>query len=105
MGRSGEKSSDSNVGVFVRHDDEWDWLRTLLSTEKVQELLTEEYTGKPIDHFEMANIRAVHFLLHDHLGRGYNACSIYDTLAKNVCEYLRSKTVDIPKKFLDRGRI
>lgn len=106
LGRSGDKASDCNVGLFVRHDDEWDWLRSFLTTKKIQELLgPAEYTGKPIDRFEMANIRAVHFLLHDHLDRGYNACSNYDTLGKNACEYIRAKTVDIPKKFVDRGRI
>lgn len=36
---------------------------------------------------------------------GYNACSTYDTLGKLAGEYLRAKTVDLPKKFLDRGRV
>lgn len=106
LGRSGDKASDANAGFFVRHDDEWDWLRSMLTIDKIIELLgPEEYKNKPIDRFEMPNIRAVHFLLHDHLDRGYNACSTYDTLGKNCMEYLRAKTVDIPKKFLDRGRV
>jgi hypothetical protein len=106
LGRSGDKASDANVGFFVRRDDEWDWLRAILTVEKIKELLgSEEYTGNRIDRFEMGNIRAVHFLLHDHLDRGYNACSKYDTLGKNVCEYIRSKWVDVPKRFLERGRV
>lgn len=106
LGRGGDKASDCNNGFFVRHDDEWDWLRSLLTIPKIIELLgPEEYTGKPIDRFEIPGIKAVHFLLHDHLDRGYNACSTYDTLGKNCMEYLRAKTVDIPKKFLDRGRV
>ncbi|KAF2807908.1 DUF1446-domain-containing protein [Mytilinidion resinicola] len=106
LGRGGDKASDCNNGFFVRHDDEWDWLRSILTIEKIIELLgPEEYKKKPIDRFEMPNIRAVHFLLHDHLDRGYNACSTYDTLGKNCMEYLRAKTVDIPKRFLDRGRV
>ncbi|KAH7079952.1 hypothetical protein BKA63DRAFT_562667 [Paraphoma chrysanthemicola] len=108
-GRSGDKASDCNCGFFVRHDDEWDWLRSFMTVDRVKELLgPEEYEGKgskPIDRFEMPHLRAVHFLLHDHLDRGYNACSTYDTLGKNAMEYLRAKTVDLPKKFLDRGRI
>lgn len=52
-----------------------------------KELLADEYNGEAIDRFEM-NIRAVHFLLHDHLDRGHNASSTYDILAKNVCEYI-----------------
>lgn len=104
LGRSGDKCSDCNVGFFVRHDDEYEWLRSLLTMEKIKELLgPEEYTGKPVDRFEMPNIRAVHFLLHDHLDRGFDACSTYDTLGKNCCEYLRAKTVDIPVQFVRRG--
>lgn len=71
------------------------------------------------------NTKAVHFLLRDHLDRGFNSTSTYDTLGKNVCEYLvssmssldkssnrqkakilqRAKWVNIPNKFLARGRI
>jgi hypothetical protein len=106
LGRGGDKASDCNNGFFVRNDDEYEWLRTFLTIEKIKELLgPEEYNGKPIDRFEIPALRAVHFLLHDHLDRGYNACSNYDTLGKNCCEYLRAKTVEMPKKFLDRGRI
>ncbi|KAI1613806.1 hypothetical protein EDD36DRAFT_208061 [Exophiala viscosa] len=105
MGRSGDKATDANVGLFVRHDDEWDWLRTLLSTDKIKEMLRVEYKGKPIDRFELPHLKCVHFLLHDHLERGYSSTSTYDTLGKNVVEFLRATTVDVPKKFLDRGKI
>jgi hypothetical protein len=106
LGRGGDKASDCNNGFFVRHDDEWDWLRSFLTIEKIKELLgPEEFKGKPIDRFEIPHLRAVHFLLHDHLDRGFNSCSTYDTLGKNCMEYLRAKTVDLPKKFLDRGRV
>lgn len=105
MGRSGDKATDANVGLFVRHADEWDWLRSLLSTERIKELLRAEYKGKPIDRFELPHLNCVHFLLHDHLERGYSSTSSLDTLGKNVVEFLRATTVDIPKKFLERGRI
>jgi hypothetical protein len=106
LGRSGDKCSDCNVGFFVRHDDEYEWLRSFMTVERVRELLgPEENHGKPIDRFEMAGIKAVHFLLHDHLDRGYDACSTYDTLGKNCLEYLRARTVDIPKRFVDRGTV
>jgi hypothetical protein len=56
--RSGDKGSDANVGLWVRHADEWDWLRTLLSTEKMKELLAKEYNGKKIvsRHFRYPNV-------------------------------------------------
>ncbi|KAL1960998.1 hypothetical protein VTO42DRAFT_4886 [Malbranchea cinnamomea] len=103
--RSGDKGSDANVGFFVRHADEWDWLRSLLTVEKIKELLGEDYAGNPIYRFEMPSLWAVHFLLKDHLDRGVSSSSTYDVLGKNVAEYLRCKHVDIPTRFLERGRI
>ncbi|PIG82324.1 putative duf1446 domain-containing protein [Aspergillus arachidicola] len=103
--RSGDKGSDANVGFFVRHADEWNWLRTLLSTDKLRELLGKDDTGNQIFRCELPNIWAVHFLLKDHLDRGVSSSSTYDVLGKNVAEFLRRRYVDIPDKFLARGRI
>ncbi|KAF2792177.1 DUF1446-domain-containing protein [Melanomma pulvis-pyrius CBS 109.77] len=103
--RSGDKGSDCNVGFYVRNEDEYPWLKSLLSIERIKELLQNDYNGKRIERFELPNICAVHFLLKDHLDRGVASSSTYDVLGKNVAEYLRAKHVQIPKKFLDRGRI
>ncbi|CRJ81727.1 hypothetical protein BN1723_006686 [Verticillium longisporum] len=106
LGRSGDKASDANVGFFVSGAEEWDWLRSFLTANKIQELLgPEEYHSGRIDRFEMKNIRAVHFLLKDHLDRGYNSGSKLDTLAKYLCEYLRAKHVPIPREFLRKGHL
>lgn len=103
--RSGDKGSDANVGFFVRSEDEYTWLQSLLTVKKIRELLGEDDTGKDIFRFELDNIWAVHFLLKDHLDRGVSSSSTYDVLGKNLAEYLRCKLVDVPLKFLDRGRI
>lgn len=103
--RSGDKGSNANVGFWVRHRDEWDWLRSTLSVETVKNLLADEYKGKKIDRFELPNLFAVHLLLHDHLDRGVSCSSSYDFLGKNVAEYLRSKYVDLPNRFLNRGKL
>jgi hypothetical protein len=44
-GRSGDKGSNANVGFWVRHQDEYEWLKSLLSIEKLKALLGEEYSG------------------------------------------------------------
>jgi hypothetical protein len=54
--RSGDKGSDANVGFFVRNTDEWDWLRSVLTVNKIRELLGDDDTGKPIFRFELPNI-------------------------------------------------
>lgn len=89
----------------MRNDDEWHWLRSYLTVAKVKELLGPEYNGKLIDRFEIPGIRAVHFLLHDHLDRGWSATSTYDGPGKNVCEYLRAKHVELPNIFLEKGQV
>ncbi|KAH7109893.1 hypothetical protein B0J11DRAFT_448699 [Dendryphion nanum] len=103
--RSGDKGSDCNVGFFVRNADEYEWLQSILTVDNIRQLLNEDDTGKPIFRFELANIWAVHFLLKDHLDRGVASSSTYDVLGKNLAEYLRCKLVDVPVKFLNRGKI
>ena len=104
-GRSGDKASVANVGFYVRHEDEWDWLRSILTISKIHQLLEGSKKGEKIERFEVPGIRAVHFLIGDHLDRGYNSTSKYQTPGKNLCEYLRAKYVEIPNKLLRRGRI
>lgn len=54
--RSGDKGSDANVGFFVRNPDEWDWLRSVFTVDKIRELLGDDNTGKPIFRFELPHI-------------------------------------------------
>lgn len=54
--RSGDKGSDSNVGFFVRNSGEWDWLRSLLTVNKIRELLGDDDKGKPIFRFELPHL-------------------------------------------------
>lgn len=106
LARSGDKASDANVGFFVPDDEQWQWLRAFLSIARIKQLLgPHEYSGGRVNRFEMANIRAVHFLLKNHLDRGYNSGSKLDTLAKNLGEYLRAKVIPVPVKFIENGHI
>ncbi|OAT05189.1 DUF1446 domain-containing protein [Blastomyces gilchristii SLH14081] len=106
--RSGDKGSDANCGFWVRHDDEYEWLRTLLSTEKAQELLGGEWREDgtmSIELFELPKLRGVHFLFCNLLDRGVGVTRKVDFLGKNVAEYLRARWVEIPVKFLGRGKL
>jgi len=52
--RSGDKGSNANVGFWVTRDDEYAWLRTLLSVDTVKQLLGDEYTGNKIVSFHIS---------------------------------------------------
>jgi len=104
--RSGDKGSNANVGFWVRSSEEYEWLRSLLTVPFLEQLLGGEYReGRKIDRFELPGLWAVHFLLHDHLDGGYNTTRTYDLLGKNVAEFLRARYVDLPKRFLEKGKI
>lgn len=103
--RSGDKGSDCNVGFWVRYADEYEWLRSLLSVETMKYLLADEYKGERIERCEFEGLKAVHFLLKNHLDRGVSCTTSVDFLGKNCAEYLRARWVDVPLRFLGRGKI
>ncbi|KAI9149914.1 hypothetical protein HJFPF1_09660 [Paramyrothecium foliicola] len=107
--RSGDKGDNSNVGFFVRHEDEYDWLRTVLSVFKFKQLLGDDWfkgnTERRVERVEFPGLRAVHFRVLDNLNGGIASSDRVDGLGKGVAEYLRSKYVDVPLRFLKRGTI
>lgn len=62
--RSGDKANNSNVGFFVRHGDEYPWLRTLLSVQKLKQLLGDDWfksdPNRRVERVEFPQINAVH---------------------------------------------
>ncbi|KAJ9424236.1 DUF1446 domain-containing protein [Fusarium oxysporum] len=107
--RSGDKGDNSNVGFFVRNDDEYAWLRNLLTVSKLKQLFGDDwFKGDPerrVERVEFPGINAVHFRVLDNLNGGIASSDRIDGLGKGIGEYLRSRYVDVPKAFLERGRI
>ena len=108
--RSGDKGSDCNCGFWVRHADEYIWLRNLLTIDTIKTLLGKEYdqSRRPkieIERFELPNLKGVHFLFRNLLDRGVTSTSSIDFLGKNAAEFLRSRYVDVPTRFLSRGKL
>lgn len=105
LGRAGDKGSNCNVGFYVRDEAQWPWLQSFMSRDKFIELMDEDYKGQAIDRMEFPHLWAVHFLIHDYLDRGVTANATYDVLGKFICEFIRTKPVDLPKAFLVNGRV
>ncbi|KAK1498992.1 hypothetical protein CCUS01_02612 [Colletotrichum cuscutae] len=107
--RSGDKADNSNVGFFVRNEDEYPWLRTILTVSRLKQLLGEDwYKNNPnrrVERVEFPGISAVHFRVLDNLNGGIASSDRIDGLGKGIAEYLRSRYVEVPRRFLQRGRI
>ncbi|KAI8937417.1 hypothetical protein NX059_005142 [Plenodomus lindquistii] len=99
--RSGDKGDNCNVGFYVRSAEEYKWLQSYLTIPKIKFLLGEDYNESiSVERCEFPNIWAVHFRFLDFLGGGGSSSTRIDMLGKGVAEYLRSKFVDVPAKFL-----
>jgi hypothetical protein len=100
--RSGDKGGNANVGIWARSDLSYDWVLRVLTPEKIHELLPEA-DGLVIDRFELANLRAVNFVVRGILGEGVAASTRPDAQAKGLGEYLRSRLIEVPKVLLDEA--
>lgn len=106
--RSGDKADNSNVGFFVRHEDEYPWLQSFLTVSRLKELFADDWPENnepPVERCEFPHILAVHFRVLDFLDGGIASSSRIYGLGKGVAEYLRSREADVPVKFLARGSI
>lgn len=63
-GRSGDKANNSNIGFFVRYDDEYPWLRSFLTIERIKDLFGDDWVkgdqNRRVERCEFPNILAVH---------------------------------------------
>ncbi|WP_328916879.1 MULTISPECIES: acyclic terpene utilization AtuA family protein [unclassified Streptomyces] len=102
--RSGDKGGDANVGVWARDDETYAWLRGHLDVPRLRALLPET-AALPVSRYELPNLRALNFVVHDLLGEGVAASTRADPQAKALGERLRACLTDIPEKLVDSLRI
>lgn len=97
--RSGDKGGDANLGVWVRRDDEFEWLRAFLTVERVQQLLPELRPLR-VDRYVLPTLRALNFVVHGLLGLGVAWNARFDPQAKALGEWLRGRQVEVPDRLL-----
>lgn len=103
LGRSGDKGGNVNLGLFVHENDEYDWLRTYFTRDVMKSLIGEDWKDEYfIERVELPKIKAIHFVVYGILGRGVSSTPLVDNLGKGFCDYIRSKTIEIPQVFVDR---
>lgn len=93
--RSGDKGGNANLGVWVRTPEQYAWLHTYLTTERLKELLPNLAPHK-IDRHDLPNLHALNFVIHGLLGRGVAASPRLDPQAKALGEELRAQEADLP---------
>jgi Acyclic terpene utilisation family protein AtuA len=68
-GRSGDKGTAANIGILVRSPENYDWLRTWLTSDRVADYF-EPIGIRSVERFEVPNLGGLNFMVRGILRRG-----------------------------------
>lgn len=103
--RSGDKGDTANVGVIAYDPSHYELLKEVLTVERVKEHFGEMVLG-PVERFELPNLGALNFLLHNALDGGGTMSLMNDAQGKVFSTALLRLEVDVPAEVAEavRGR-
>lgn len=86
-GRSGDKGNAANIGIIAYDDKGFAIIKKYLTARKVKQHFRGICFGK-VERYELPNIRALNFLLHDTLGGGGTVSLKHDAQGKTLAAAL-----------------
>ena len=93
--RSGDKGDGSNVGLIAATPALYELLRREVTVERVKAHFAEVCRGE-VERFEVPNLLALNFLLHDALGGGGTASLLTDAQGKTHGQGLLELEIEVP---------
>src|ERR687890_2821124 len=93
--RSGDKGDTANVGLIALRDEYYPLLVREVTAEKVKEHFGEIVKGD-VERFELPNLSALNFLLHESLGGGGTLSLMTDAQGKTFSTALLRMFIEIP---------
>lgn len=97
--RSGDKGDGSNVGVIAASPELYRVLLDTLTVERVAHHFREVCRGQ-VERFEVPNLNALNFILHDSLGGGGTESLKTDAQGKTHAQGLLAMEVEVPEELL-----
>lgn len=92
--RSGDKGDTANVGLIALKDDLYPVLLREVTAERVKEHFGPMVKGD-VERFELPNLKALNFLLHESLGGGGTLSLMTDAQGKTFSTGLLRMYVDV----------
>lgn len=86
-GRSGDKGDTANVGIIAYTDEGYKLIEKYLTSDVVKKYFEGVCLGK-VERFELPNLRALNFLLHNSLGGGGTISLKLDAQGKTLAAAL-----------------
>ena len=94
--RSGDKGDASNVGLIAQTPELFEVLREQVTAERVKEHFRQVCRG-PVQRYELPNILALNFILHDSLGGCGTESLKNDAQGKTHAQGLLQMEVEVPE--------
>ena len=98
-GRSGDKGDTVNVGVIARRQKWYPLLVREVTAERVKQHFGDLVKGR-VERFELPNIWALNFLLHEALDGGGTVSLMTDAQGKTFSTALLRLQIDVPDDLL-----
>src|SRR5881227_1395139 len=92
--RSGDKGDTANVGVIALKDEYYPLLVREVTADRVKEHFGEMVKGR-VERFELPNLKALNFLLHESLGGGGTLSLMTDAQGKTFSTALLRMEIEI----------
>ena len=93
-GRSGDKGDAANVGIIAYDEIGYKLIKKYLTADKVKRHFTGICLGE-VERFELPNIRALNFILHNTLGGGGTVSLKHDAQGKTLAAALLRMELDV----------
>lgn len=93
--RSGDKGDTANVGLIALKDEYYPLLVREVTAEKVKAHFGEIVKGG-VERYELPNLGALNFLLHESLGGGGTLSLMTDAQGKTFSTALLRMKIDVP---------
>jgi hypothetical protein len=97
--RSGDKGDTANVGVIALEPEYYPVLVAQLTTERVREHFRGICLGD-VERFELPNLGALNFLLHNSLGGGGTVSLKTDAQGKTLSTAMLRMEIDVPEELM-----
>jgi len=94
--RSGDKGDTANIGLIALKPEYYPLLVNYVTAEKVKKHFSGICKGE-VERFEMPNIDALNFLLHEALGGGGTITLKHDAQGKTLSTALLRMEIDVPE--------
>jgi hypothetical protein len=93
-GRSGDKGDAANIGIIAYDLNGYYILQKHLTVERVKKHFEGICKGK-VERYELPNLRALNFLLHDTLGGGGTVSLKHDAQGKTLAAALLRMELEV----------